>query len=94
MKVIVIANQKGGSGKSTSTVHLAVAAEQASDGPVVISDTDPQGSTVDWFNQRKKAGLETPRYAPLTLTDLPQYLHALEQAGASYLFIDTAPSSG
>jgi chromosome partitioning protein len=47
MKTIVIANQKGGSGKSTSTVHLAFAAEQAGDGPVVISDTDPQGSTVD-----------------------------------------------
>ncbi len=52
MKTIVIANQKGGSGKSTSTVHLAVAADHAGDGPVVISDTDPQGSTVDWFNQR------------------------------------------
>ena len=70
MKTIVIANQKGGSGKSTSTVHLAVAAEQAGDGPVVISDTDPQGSTGDWFNQRKKAGIETPRYAPLTFSDL------------------------
>jgi chromosome partitioning protein len=65
MKTLVIANQKGGSGKSTSTVHLAVAAEQAGDGPVVICDTDPQGSTVHWFNQRKRAGLDTPRYAPL-----------------------------
>ena len=94
MKTIVIANQKGGSGKSTSTVHLAVAAEQAGDGPVVISDTDPQGSTVDWFNQRKKAGIETPRYAPLTFSDLPDHLRALEDAGAGYLFIDTAPSIG
>ena len=94
MKIIVIANQKGGSGKSTTTVHLAVAAEQAGDGPVIISDTDPQGSTVDWFNQRKKAGIEAPRFAPLTLTDLPQYLDALKKAGASYLFIDTAPSIG
>jgi chromosome partitioning protein len=94
MKTIVIANQKGGSGKSTTTTHLAVAAEYAGDGPVVISDTDPQGSTVDWFNQRKKSGAETPRYAPLTLSGLGTYTEALKAAGASYLFIDTAPSVG
>lgn len=94
MKTIVIANQKGGSGKSTTTVHLAVAAESAGDGPVVISDTDPQGSTVDWFNQRKKAGIETPRYASLTHAGLADSVQALKDAGASYLFIDTAPSVG
>jgi chromosome partitioning protein len=94
MKTIIIANQKGGSGKSTSTVHLAVAAERAGDGPVIISDTDPQGSTVDWFNQRRQSGLDTPRYAPLTLSQLPSTLRALEDAGASYCFIDTAPSIG
>jgi chromosome partitioning protein len=94
MKTIVIANQKGGSGKSTSTVHLAVAAEQAGDGPVIISDTDPQGSTGDWFNQRRKAGIETPRYAPLALSNLSKNLQDLKDAGASYLFIDTAPSIG
>ena len=65
MKTIVVANQKGGSGKSTLTVHLAAAAEQAGDGPVVISDTDPQGTTGDWFNQRKKAGIDTPVTRPL-----------------------------
>jgi chromosome partitioning protein len=95
MKTIVIANQKGGSGKSTVTVHLAVAAEQAGDGPVLISDTDPQGTAGDWFKQRRKAGLErTPRYAPLALSDLPGKLRALGDAGAAYLFIDTAPSIG
>lgn len=94
MKTIVIANQKGGSGKSTLTVHLAAAAEQAGHGPVVITDTDPQGTAGDWFNQRKKSGLDTPLYAPLTLSDLGEKLEALDAAGASYLFIDTAPSVG
>ena len=94
MKTIVIANQKGGSGKSTITVHLAAAAELAGDGPVVISDTDPQGTAADWFNQRKKASIETPRYSALTLSDLQGRIKALGDAGASYLFIDTAPSIG
>lgn len=94
MKTIVIANQKGGSGKSTATVHLAVAAECAGDGPVIISDTDPQGTAADWFNQRQKAGLETPRYSALALDSLEDRIAALDAAGAAYLFIDTAPSIG
>lgn len=94
MKTIVIANQKGGSGKSTLTVHLAAAAEAAGDGPAIISDTDPQGTAGDWFNQRKKAGLDTPRYAPLALAELTDKIEALGRAGAAYLFIDTAPSVG
>ena len=94
MKTIVIANQKGGSGKSTITVHLAAAAEAAGDGPVVISDTDPQGTAADWFNQRKKLGIDTPRYSALALADLNDRVDALDAAGAAYLFIDTAPSVG
>ena len=94
MKTIVVANQKGGSGKSTVTVHLAAAAEQAGDGPIVISDTDPQGTASDWFNQRKRAGINTPLYSPLALSDLATKVRALSDAGASYLFIDTAPSIG
>src|SRR6202046_1602118 len=94
MKTIIIANQKGGSGKSTITVHLAAAAEQAGDGPIVISDTDPQGTAADWVNERKKAGINAPLYSPLALSDLGSKVRALGAAGASYLFIDTAPSIG
>ena len=94
MKTIVIANQKGGSGKSTVTVHLAAAAEHAGDGPVILSDTDPQGTAADWFNQRKKAGIDTPRYSPLTLAEIDDKLAVMAKAGVSYLFIDTAPSIG
>jgi chromosome partitioning protein len=94
MKTIVIANQKGGSGKSTVAVHLAAAAVYAGDGPVVISDTDPQGTAADWFNQRKKSGINTPLYSVLSLADLKSKVQALNDAGAKYLFIDTAPSIG
>lgn len=94
MKTIVVANQKGGSGKSTVAVHLAAAAEYAGHGPVLLSDTDPQGTAGDWFNQRKKAGLDTPLYAPLVLSELQATIQALSAAGAAYLFIDTAPSIG
>ena len=94
MKTIVVANQKGGSGKSTLTVHLAAAAEHAGDGPVIITDTDPQGTAGDWFNQRKRAGIDTPRYAPLALSDIASKIEDLDAAGAAYLFIDTAPSVG
>lgn len=94
MKTIVVANHKGGSGKSTLTVHLATAAEHAGHGPAVLSDTDPQGTSGDWFNQRKKSGLHTPLYAPLALPELRARIQALSDAGAAYLFIDTAPSIG
>lgn len=89
MKTIIIANQKGGSGKSTLVTHLAVAAERAGDGPVVLTDTDPQGTTADWFNAR---AAQTPGYAPTTMETLPETIRALDDAGAAWLFVDTAPA--
>lgn len=94
MKTIVVWNHKGGSGKSSAMVHLASAAEHAHDGPVIISDTDPQGTSSDWFNLRKQNGLDTPRYITLALNELTAKQHQLAQAGAAYLFVDTAPSVG
>ncbi len=60
----------------------------------MISDTDPQGTAADWFNQRKRSGIDTPLYAPLSLFELAEKREALEAAGAKYFFIDTAPSVG
>ncbi|MCX7889479.1 MAG: ParA family protein [Rhodobacteraceae bacterium] len=50
--VIVVAQQKGGSGKTTLAANLAVAALRAGR-RVALLDTDPQGSLGRWFMARK-----------------------------------------
>ena len=44
MYTIVAASQKGGSGKTTLSGHLAVEASRAGQGEIALIDTDPQGS--------------------------------------------------
>lgn len=52
-KIITIAQQKGGSGKTTLAAHLAVAGTlQTPGGSVAILDTDPQGSLGEWYLKR------------------------------------------
>ncbi|MGB3313115.1 MAG: ParA family partition ATPase [Albidovulum sp.] len=60
-KVIAVVQQKGGSGKTTLAVNLAVAAIRRGMS-VALLDTDPQGSLGRWFITRRErlgeAGLE------------------------------------
>lgn len=52
-KVITIAQQKGGAGKTTVAAHLAVAFAQKGN-KVAIIDIDPQGSLTHWHAVREK----------------------------------------
>lgn len=52
-KVITIAQQKGGAGKTTLAAHLAVAWSQRGK-RVAIIDIDPQGSLTQWHKLREK----------------------------------------
>ena len=51
-KTLVIAQQKGGSGKTTLTAHLAVAFAKRM--RVAILDVDPQGSLGQWYEIRER----------------------------------------
>ncbi|MDO5646805.1 ParA family partition ATPase [Paracoccus sp. (in: a-proteobacteria)] len=53
-KIITVAQQKGGSGKTTLAVNLAVALH-ARGHSVALIDTDPQGSMGRWFIERMQA---------------------------------------
>jgi len=88
MKIVLFNSQKGCSGKTTLCSNVAVEAERAGDGPVYLIDTDEQHSLADWHQARKE---ETPRRVELTHS-LAATRTALEQMGATWCFIDTAPS--
>ena len=51
-RIITIAQQKGGAGKTTMAAHLAVAWAASGRRKVAIIDTDPQGSLTQWHNVR------------------------------------------
>jgi chromosome partitioning protein len=89
MRTMVIANQKGGVGKTTLAGHLAVMAESQEAGPVALIDTDPQGSLASWWNVRQA---EAPAFASVDIASLPAHLKQLEAAGVKLAIIDTPPA--
>ncbi|HEX2793425.1 MAG TPA: ParA family protein [Croceicoccus sp.] len=89
MRVLALASQKGGSGKTTLSGHLAVQAQRAGAGPVVLIDIDPQGSLADWWNERED---DFPAFAQTAVARLAQDLVTLREQGFRLAVIDTPPA--
>jgi len=89
MYTIVAASQKGGSGKTTLSGHLAVEAGRAGAGEIALIDTDPQGSLAAWWNARNSPA---PHFVKAGLPDLDAALAGLQRAGVKIAVIDTPPA--
>ncbi len=89
MRVIVFASQKGGSGKTTLSGHVAVAAEQDGFGPVALVDTDPQGSLAKWWNVRETA---EPAFIQSVFSNLFNDLDQARNEGFRLVVVDTPPA--
>jgi len=86
MRTITFASQKGGTGKSTLAIGLAVAAVE--DGErVFILETDRQGTISNWAARRTNPEPVVERIA--NRFQLERALRALEQRGCTLAIIDT-----
>lgn len=90
MKVIAVMSQKGGAGKTTLAVHLAVAAH-ARGLRVAVLDTDPQESACIWAKARES---DEPTVAPMPTTKLKAALEKAKGSGFDVVIVDTAPNAG
>src|SRR3954451_4186698 len=89
MRVIALASQKGGSGKTTIAAHLAVQAGRVGEGAAVLVDIDEPGSLGEWWRERKD---ETPDLAPVKVADLEGNLAEWRKYGTAIAIIDTPPN--
>lgn len=97
MRVLSIVSTKGGVGKTTLAVHLAVAAHADGDATLLI-DLDPQGSAAQWWKDRQRTmsergGANEQRFEVrrASAKDLDVIVEQAEAEGFAQIIIDTPP---
>jgi chromosome partitioning protein len=89
MKTLAVLSRKGGTGKTTISLHLAVSAWLGGRG-VLLADCDRQGSAAEWRRERRIGG-------PVVFGAKSPALFATQQAarraGRDLMIIDTSPSA-
>lgn len=89
MHVIGLLSRKGGAGKTTLAIHLAVLAGQAGKRTLLI-DVDPQRSAASWWRAREA---EIPALVETAAAELASVLDAArDDGGIDLAIIDTRPS--
>lgn len=89
MRTLAILSRKGGTGKTTLALHLAVAAEAAGF-PTAILDLDPQASAALWSDRR---GEPFPAVVPAQAPRLAHLLAEAKKQKAALVILDTPPET-
>lgn len=88
--VIAIVMEKGGVGKTTISLNLAVAAVQKGRKAVVI-DVDSQATASNWTDRRVE---EHPWIVPTHAARIGAAINQAKKQGVDFIVIDTPPHSG
>jgi chromosome partitioning protein len=88
-KVLTVAQQKGGSGKTTVAANLAVALMRRGRS-VAVLDTDPQGSLGRWFMARRERGDPGLEFSTASAWGVSYECEKLKKH-VDYVIVDTPP---
>ena len=88
MKTLSVLSCKGGTGKTTLALHLAVAAQRAGRS-TLVADLDRQRACLDWRRERGEGKPAVEEAKPGSLFTIQQ---AAQRLGSDLMIIDTASS--
>jgi chromosome partitioning protein len=97
MRTLAIVSQKGGVGKTTIAVHIAVAAANAGYS-VAIIDLDPQATAAQWADWRNAGGISgegdpNPVVVAAPHARLGPTLKEAEKMGVDLVILDSPPAA-